>query len=714
MAMIAMAALAAAWLAGFATSSEGDWLVASSPAQSRIETHGRELVLDNGLLRRVLVLEPAVATVSMVCVRSGESFLRAVQPEARLTIDGREIVVGGLVGQRNHAFITEADLKAMEAPPGAAKLVATRLGPIRERFPWKRVRHVAPDAVWPPKGASVELDFRAEALPDARITLCYELYDGLPLLSKSLRVQNAGKTPMRVDRFVLEELALVETESRVDPARTPTVPYNLHVETDYAFHAMTAGDASSHAVRFVEDPQYSTQVNYERKTRCLLEVGPPLGPAAEVAAGATFESFRVYELAHDSTDRERRGLAVRRAYRTLAPWATENPLMMHVRTAESGAVRQAIDQCAEVGFEMAILSFGSGFDAETEDADELARIRELHHYARSKKIELGGYSLLSSRRISDADDVVNPKTGKPGGFAVFGDAPCLGSPWGVRYFSKLRTLFGDGGLDVLEHDGSYPGDPCASDKHPGHRGLDDSQWQQHAAISAFYRECRARGVYLNVPDWYFLQGSSKNGMGYRESNWSLPRAQQILHTRQNIYDGTWEKTPSMGWMFVPLTEYQGGGAAATIEPLDEHREHYDRMLMGNLAFGVQACYRGPRLYDTERVRDLVRRRVEWYRTYRDLLESDLIHGRRADGREIDWMLHVNPRLETKAMLVAFNPREEAVRQTLRIDLYYSGIRGKAQMSAEGAPWKDVGPLAATTAEIPVEIAAGGFTWVLLR
>ena len=48
----------------------------------------------------------------------------------------------------------------------------------------------------------------------------------------------------------------------------------------------------------------------------------------------------------------------------------------------------------------------------------------------------------------------------------------------------------------------------------------------------------------------------------RSTSRSLPRAQQIIHARQNIFDGTWDKTPSMGWMFVPLVEYHGGGAAA--------------------------------------------------------------------------------------------------------------------------------------------------------
>ena len=43
-----------------------------------------------------------------------------------------------------------------------------------------------------------------------------------------------------------------------------------------------------------------------------------------------------------------------------------------------------------------------------------------------------------------------------------------------------------------------------------------------AVISDFYKWCRASGVYLNVPDYYYLAGSNKCGMGYRETNWSLP------------------------------------------------------------------------------------------------------------------------------------------------------------------------------------------------
>ena len=40
---------------------------------------------------------------------------------------------------------------------------------------------------------------------------------------------------------------------------------------------------------------------------------------------------------------------------------------MHVRRSDPEAIRLAIDQCAAAGFEMVIMTFGSGFNIESED-----------------------------------------------------------------------------------------------------------------------------------------------------------------------------------------------------------------------------------------------------------------------------------------------------------------------------------------------------------
>ncbi len=663
-----------------------DWLLDPAPFAAGAVVRGQDLVLDNGLLRRTIRLQPNAATIGLDQLVTGASLLRAVEPEAIVVLDSVRCEIGGLQGQPNRAWLDPRWLPALTAAPGAFRCVGHAIGPIEERFAWKRARHHAPDAPWPPRGVHVRLDFAPpddaehRALQGVRIEVHHELYDGLPLLSKWLVVRNTGATPIRVDSFQCERLAAVEHASLVDgdPALMPTP--NLHVETDYSFGGgMMSAQASGATVRWMSDPGYQTQVHYPRQTPCLLEVGPAIGPGVTIAPGASFTSCRVWILAPDSTERERRGLAIRRMYRTIAPWVTENPLMMHVRFADWPTVQNAIDQCAEVGFEMVILTFGSGFDIENQDPAYLAQMRKMADHARSKGIEIGGYSLLASRSIDRENDVVMPEGQQP----RFGHSPCLGSHWGQEYFGRLYRFFDATGFLLLEHDGSYPGDVCASTAHPGHQGLADSQWTQWQTIAAFYRWCRGRGVSLNVPDWYYLNGSTKCGMGYRETNWSLPRAQQVIHTRQNIFDGTWEKTPSMGWMFVPLTQYHGGGEAATIEPLHEHLDHYRRMLEANLGAGVQACWRGPRLFDTDATRELVKEQVRQFKAHRDLLESDVMHGRRADGRDLDWLLHVNPRLEAPGLLAVWNPLDEPVTREIEVDLYYTGLRERARVSPIG-------------------------------
>jgi hypothetical protein len=217
-----------------------------------------------------------------------------------------------------------------------------------------------------------------------------------------------------------------------------------------------------------------------------------------------------------------------------------------------------------------------------------------------------------------------------------------------------------------------------------------------------------------VPDWYFLAGSSKSAMGYRETNWSLPREQQVLHGRQNLFDGTFEKTPSMGWMFVPLTEYQGGGAAATIEPLKEHLDAYEAHLANNFGAGVQACYRGPRLYDSDETKALVGKWVGFYKRHRRILDADLVHLRRADGRDWDGWLHVDPKGEERALAMLYNPLETPIRRTLAIPLHYAGLKEKASIAQDDGAAREIALDAEQKASIEVEIPARGRSWLVFR
>jgi hypothetical protein len=703
--------------------AERDWLVegVGRGARAYRSADGKELILDNTLVRRSFRLAPNAATVGLDNLMTGAAILRAVRPEALVVLNGEEHTIGGLVGQSDHAFLDRATLDGMAADPQAWRFTGYELSVPAERLAWKRVRHHAPDVSWPPKGVALRLDFRAPegapaALGDVRVSVHYELYDGVPLFSKWITVHNDSDEPVLVDDFTIEILAAVERDSLVETRDIESLkPPHLRVETEYSMGGLSYGNSQSHGFRWTEDPQFQSQVNYTRATPCLLEVGPANQVLRTVAPGERLASYRAFIGPYDSEDRTRMALTDCRVYKSIAPWATENPLMMHVRHADEASVKLAIDQCAELGFEMVILTFGSGFHTDDGSEQNLERMRTLVDYGRERNIDVGSYSLLSSRRVRpDGDNCINPQTGQPGGAGmIHGGTPSLASGWGQNYLSVLRRFYSETGAMLLEHDGPYPGNLDASSRPPLQHGVEDSRYVNWSLSADLYRELRARGVYINAPDWYFLVGTSKCGMGYRETNWSLPRAQQVIHTRQNIFDGTRYKLPTMGWMFVPLTQYHGGGAAATVEPLDEHLDHYEAMLASNLGGGVQACYRGPRLYDTPRVRDAVKRHTDWFHAHRDILESAIVHSasRRADGRDLDWFLHANPALEERAMLVVYNPLDTHITRTLTVDLRYSGLRGSCHASGATGPPRTTTLNADLRARTTVEVPANGWTWV---
>jgi hypothetical protein len=75
----------------------------------------------------------------------------------------------------------------------------------------------------------------------------------------------------------------------------------------------------------------------------------------------------------------------------------------------------------------------------------------------------------------------------------------------------------------------------------------------------------------------------------------------------------------------------------------------------------------------------VQKVIQWYKKYRDILNSDIIHLRRADGRDWDGILHVNPHLKTKGLIMLYNPTKEKIQRIITVPLYYSGIQTSARI-----------------------------------
>ena len=129
---------------------------------------------------------------------------------------------------------------------------------------------------------------------------------------------------------------------------------------------------------------------------------------------------------------------------------------------------------------------------------------------------------------------------------------------------------------------------------------------------------------------------------------------------------------------------------------------------------MQACYRGPRLYDTDSTLQTVKEIVSWYKKYREILNSDVIHLRRANGRDWDGILHVNPGLREKGMLVLFNPLREKISRSIKVPVYYTGLKDKARVLRRGKQGEVINIDRDYNLNLNISIEPGEYEWVLIE
>jgi hypothetical protein len=691
-----------------------DWLVYPLDQRAQCRQEGDVLIIDNGLVERKFALKPNAACISYKNLTNGQELLRAIEPEAQISINGTTYEIGGLRGQKEKAYFLAEWLPTMYAGAHDFMYQKFTVQDIKPFLNWKARTWIPQQPV--ARGKEIIFYYLSPdpQLNGVEVQIHYLLYDGIPLMVKWVEIANHSIQTFRIDRVTNEVLGLVEEESAVVGSPDEMKKqHGIYVETNYAFNNAMRYDISDQTTHWMTDSTYTSQVNYNFQTPCILKVYPVFAPGIDLKPGEQFKSVRTHELLMDSYDRQRRGMMIKKMYRTVAPWTTQNPIFMHLVSKKDEEVIHAVDQCVATGYEAIILSFGSHLNMEDSSQSNILRWKKLAGYAHEKGILLGGYSLFSSRRISDEDDVIDANTGKPGG-AFFGNAPCFGSKWGLAYRDKIKYFFDQTGFDIWENDGPYPGDRCASITHPGHRDLYDSQWRQMEIQKELYHWLNERGIYINAPDWYFLDGTHKIAIGYREVNFSLSRDQQRILNRQNIYDGTQEKTASMSWGFVPLTKYQGGDSSAILEPLSKHLKDYQQLMIQYYGAGVQACYRGPRLYDTDETKKMVSNTIQWYKKYRDILNSDMVQLRRADGKDWDGYIHINPALKQKGLLMLFNPTKQKLIRNIRIPLSYTGLEKTATISNMKGIKKIFTLDRNFSVPLPVEIEPESYAWYIIE
>ena len=188
-AFILLGRAAAAQAADAAGNGRPDWLIDPSPYRARIETapDGASATLTNGLIARRIRLSPNAATTAFDDLVSGASLIRAVKPEAYVTLDGKEFAIGGLSGPGVKNFLTAEAESALTADPNAFRSSGTSAGPVVAPFARiVRSKWTTDSRPWPPQGVGFSIRFSPPpGGPAVSASVDYELYDGLPLLAKT-------------------------------------------------------------------------------------------------------------------------------------------------------------------------------------------------------------------------------------------------------------------------------------------------------------------------------------------------------------------------------------------------------------------------------------------------------------------------------------------------------------------------------------------------
>ncbi len=688
-----------------------------------------EMTLSNGLISRSFYLSDNLACISYQNLTNNAEYLRAVKPEARIRINNRWIDIGGLTGQPEKSYLLHEWLPQMETNPNAWILSGISTRKPEARYPWEQ-KYNARDAEWPPNGLHLILHFEApgseKELKGLKVDVHYELYDGIPVMAKWITLKNDSE----------HELVVEETETEVLAVNQDQIN-RIFVESDYSFALVNADpqgsgllhfsgnpepyQAGRTTTRWEVDPEYNTWATHNQaednflgfRHHNLLKSQLPMGPSALLVPGEDFQSFRTFEILLDSDNEERNSLARRRMYRTLAPQVTESLLTAAITSHDPEKLKTMIDQMAELGFERLDIHPWPGIAHDNLDAEYLALWKEIADYARERGIIMGGYELVIASRSRGAEvDCIDPETGKPG--SLFGQSVCIASEWKDEYFRKAFHFFDETGFKSWNADGPYHGDPCASTEHAYHRGLEDSQWEQWKVQVEILHKLQQRNFYVPLPDWYFLNGQCATGMGYREASANLTPQQQLLLGRQYIYDGTWHKIPTMGWMTLQLVGFYTNDPRVGLEPLKDNMEQYERGLVQHLGSGCQFTVRGNRLYDSVETKAMVKKWTGWYHQYREVLTGDIIHLGRPTGRGLDCMMHVNPFGKDKAMLLVFNPTSKPVKKKLTVPIYYTGLSEEATINEQGKDSRKYRIDREYKMYVEVEVDANGFTWLLIQ
>lgn len=550
------------------------------------------------------------------------------------------------------------------------------------------------DTPWPAKGKALIVNYGAkdsveERYRGVKLQVRYEIYDGIPVISKYVKVINEGA----------ENIVVQHLRSEILPVQIPKKDA-LYMETSYnggnPNHDRNNGRLQS--VQWKDKGTFGQLISQYSYEPDLGQKTEEFGPAYTLQPGETFTGFRTYELFQSSSYYEWQQLAVKKMYRLLFPQTTDNPTIYHLISSDEAKIKIGIDQAKAAGFNMVLLSFGSGVNVEDVSPGNIEKYKRICDYAHERDILIGSYTMVVARGDQGAHESYN---------GCWGNMRCMTSASAETSLQNALKFYKETGMDCIEIDGTYPSWVCNNKKpgHIGHDGEQDSivkQWEK--SVRDFYRDLRELNVYINSPDWHYMNGASMGVMGYEEAAFAIPRTHQLIYGREIAYYGTFGKMPSMGWTLVPFSAYTGGDDSV-FWPYDERINDYDYIIALNMMFGVGGSYRGANgLYQGAPSENVMKTWGAFYNKYKDILNGDVIHikppvynipegsGSRTSGQtiDIDGFIHASTDTKQKGLGAFFNQTGEKVTQKVKVPLYFTGLTDlkAAPAPIEGSHYRD--------------------------
>lgn len=616
-----------------------DWVIHSDNAPAQIIEYSDKIILQNGLIRREIEKQEC-KTTSYYNMQKDLELIDTARGDFVLSVNG----------------------KAYGAD--AFDFTGISILPCEERIPFKKAPTMTYEGEYPPPGKAVVLQYKGKEFP-LQAAVRYEIYDGMPVIMKRVAVKNISSDVYTIDNITTDVLCITQNRD------------TFFIDSDYDSTTQFLG---------LDITKYAK--NYARFRYDLLEIAPLYRMNVKLKQDEELSSICAYELLFSTDYYEHRMIEIKEMYRRIAPWCTDNVLFFHLISNSPRTIRKAVDQCCAVGLEMIIQSFGSGVNMESDSKYYLNRIKKAYDYGHKKGLRMGAYTLayVKNYRPVRGDEALNHD-----GSHI---CRCLANDWAEQYMKKVIRFIDKTGADAVEIDGPYGMMMCAGGKTHHHDDFTDSQYKQwKASVVDWYRKLKKRGIYINAPDWHFLNGINRCGVGYEEIAFSEKRAEQLITSRIYYYKGTFEKNPSQGWGFLPLNVYHGGGKDAMFFPTEKNAFEFDWALAQITASGVWPTIRGMRVYDSETGKEIFKKWVGIFKKYRTVLNGITIHFMppRMDPEKpdrttcIDAIMNQLPYGKTRGFLMFFNQTDREITEEITLPVYYTGLTG---LSAPPAPFEN--------------------------